>query len=140
MGRKAGVARRAALAFGLMALLESGWGVARETVVAPRLGADAAGRLGLATAAATVMGVAVETSEFVGAESMGELAGVGAVWYACMASFDAVLGRYARGLTWTQVAEALDPTSTPLGLAMLSVMLTAPFVGAFARKRISSRP
>ena len=133
------VLARAAVAFGLMAVLETGWGVAREAVVVPRVGREAGGRLGLATAVATVVGVAVETSEFVGAETVGELVGVGVTWYACMASFDAVLGHYARGMSWAQVAESLDPTRTPLGVAMLGAMLCAPFVGALVRAKQAKR-
>jgi hypothetical protein len=118
----------------LIALVESLHGTLRELFLVPVVGAPVAGRIGFVVGSLLVIGVAWATSRWLGATRRAALLGVGALWAALMLGFELALGR-ARGFGWARIAAEFEPSQGGLMGFGLLLMLFAPMLGAWLRRR-----
>ena len=124
---------RAALAWVLIAALETAQGIARTLWLVPLVGDLRARQLAVVVALAIIFGVAWLTARWLRAPGVRRKLAVGAVWMALMVAFDVAVGR-AFGLPWERILADFDPRQGGfLGLAMLPIVV-APWLAARLRR------
>ncbi len=117
----------------LIMLVETMHGVLRGLFLAPRVGEDAASRIGWPVGLALVLAVSVLTIRWIGVTGAAPLLRLGALWAALTAAFEMLIG-LARGLDQGQLLAALDPRTGSIPYSA-AVMLLAPLAADWLRRR-----
>lgn len=118
----------------LIMLVETMHGVLRGLFLAPRVGEDAASRIGWPVGLALVLAVSVLTIRWIGVTGAAPLLRLGALWAALTVAFEMLIG-LARGLDQGQLLAALDPRTGSIPYSA-AVMLLAPLAADWLRRRI----
>lgn len=126
--------RRASLAWLSIALAETVHGVLRGLWLVPRVGEAVAQRIGFVVGCVIVLGIATLASRWLGAASAAQRWQVGALWCVLMAGFELLIG-VARGFDASRIAAEFDPRQGGTMLFGLLLMLAAPTLGAWLRRR-----
>jgi hypothetical protein len=114
---------RAALAWLLLIALETGHGILRTLLLAPRLGDFRARQVSVFTGLGIIFAVAWFTRRWRAAPSSRAELGAGALWVALTIAFEISLGRL-QGYPWSRILEDYDLSRGGLlGLGMLGLFL-----------------
>lgn len=99
IGRVSRAFLRASAVWLVFITVESVFGTLRVVFLEPRMGAEAAQRIGLITGSAALLIVTYLLVEWMRVEGRAALLGVGALWLVLTFSFEMALGRM-RGRSW----------------------------------------
>lgn len=124
--------RIAALALGLAAA-ETLHGIARMTLLVPKVGLRRAQRLGIVTGSLLAVGICRLGVPPLGLRSPGSLLALGLGLSAFMAAFDLALARWVARRPWPRVWEDFDPRKGNLLVLGLLVLTLAPWLVAGGR-------
>jgi hypothetical protein len=103
----------------------------------PRIGAEAAQRIGLITGSAALLFVTYLLIVWIRIEGRAVLLGVGALWLGLTFSFEMVVGRL-RGRNWQSLLADYDITRGGLMSIAMLLLLFAPLIAAAFRNRKSA--
>jgi hypothetical protein len=124
---------RAALAWLLIAAVETLHGIARTLWLAPIIGDPRARQWAIVTGLLLILLAALLTVRWIGVRTVRALLAVGTLWAVLMLSFDVALARWVFGYSWTRIAADFDPLQGGfLGIGMAS-MVGAPWLAARLR-------
>ena len=119
---------RAAVVWGVIALMAVANGLLRERVVAPALGDRRALQVSGVTLALLVLAAAWGFADFMGVHQAGPSLAVGVQWLIMTLVFEAGLGRWVMKRRWKDLLQIFDVTKGDLFLLVLLVTLLAPYV------------
>lgn len=122
---------RGLLVWLLIMLIETAHGVLRGLLLVPRVGEEAASRIGWPIGMALVLLVSVLTIRWTKIVGTGPLLGLGAIWAVLTVGFEIMIG-LARGMALPAVLAELDPRSGMM-LYSAAVMFLAPLAAARLR-------
>ena len=115
----------------LIMLVETIHGVLRAALLAPRIGAAAADRLGWPVAAMLVLVVATLAARWIGLGLTGQLLRLGAAWAVLTVGFEIIIG-LLRGLDMPALLDALNPLTGNVAWSA-ALMCLAPLLAARLR-------
>ena len=115
----------------LIMLVETIHGVLRGLLLVPRVGAEAAERIGWPVAAVLVIAITTLAIRWTGLTSRAQLLRLGALWAVLTALFELGIG-VMRGLDGASLAAALNPLTGSVAWSA-ALMLAAPLVAARLR-------
>jgi fucose 4-O-acetylase-like acetyltransferase len=118
----------------LIAAAESLHGTLRTVFLAPAVGDFRARQIAVFTGSLLIFGIAYVFRNWIGAGSLGERLGVGALWVLLTLTFEVVLGRFVMGLSWERIASDYDVLRGGLMPLGLLAMLFAPVLAAWVAK------
>ena len=116
---------RGLLVWLLIMLVETIHGMLRGLLVAPRIGEEAAGRIGWPVGMILVFTVSFLAIRWTGIRGRWNLLGLGALWAALTFGFEIMIG-LLRGLTTNDIIAEINPMAGGLMAYSLAVMLFAP--------------
>jgi len=116
--------------------VESFLGTLRVLFLEPRIGADAAQRIGLITGSVALLIVTYLLIVWMRVEGRAALLGVGALWLMLTLAFEMVAGRW-RGRSWQSLLADYDMTRGGLMSIAMLLLLFAPLIAAEVRNRKS---
>jgi len=108
-------------------------GIARDWLLAPRLGPELALPFSGVVLCVVILGVTSLLIGRLGRLTAAQYALVGALWLGATIAFETLLGRYAIGVSWRSLVSAYDPRSGNLWLLVLVTTTAAPYFGARLR-------
>ena len=122
---------RGLLVWLLIMLVETAHGVLRGVFLVPRIGADAAGRIGWPMAALVVLAIATLTLRWTGLAGRASLLRLGIAWAVLTVLFELLIGAL-RGLDSEELLAALNPLTGSVAWTA-AVMLLAPLAASWLR-------
>lgn len=122
---------RGLLVWLLIMLVETAHGVLRAVFLVPRIGADAAGRVGWPVAALLVLAITALTLRWTGLAGRASLLRLGAAWAVLTVLFEMLIGAL-RGLDREALLAGLNPVTGSVAWTA-TVMLLAPLAASWLR-------
>lgn len=122
---------RGLLVWLLIMLVETAHGVLRAVLLVPRIGADAAGRVGWPVAALLVLVITALTLRWTGLAGRASLLRLGIAWAVLTVLFEMLIGAL-RGLDRDALLAALNPLTGSI-VWTAAVMLIAPLAASWLR-------
>jgi hypothetical protein len=123
---------RGVLVWLLVMGLETVHGTLRGLFLVPRVGLEAASRIGWPVGLVIVYVTAWAAARFVGLRTTGALLGLGALWAVLTFAFEVGIG-FARGLDRAAILAEINPLAGGLMVYSLAAMFLAPLVAARLR-------
>jgi hypothetical protein len=117
--------------------VESVLGTLRVLFLEPRIGVEAAQRIGLVTGAAALLIVTYLLIVWMRVKGRAALLGVGALWLVFTFAFEMVVGRL-RGRSWQSLLTDYDIARGGLMSIAMLLLLFAPMIAAGLRNRKST--
>ncbi len=108
-------------------------GVARDWLLAPRLGPDLALPLSGIILSVLILVVTWLLIGRLGRLSRSQYACVGALWLGATLAFEWLFGHYVVGVSWGSLLASYDPRAGNLWLLVLVTTAAAPYIGARLR-------
>jgi uncharacterized BrkB/YihY/UPF0761 family membrane protein len=112
---------------------ESLHGTLRELLLTPRIGALRAHQVTVFTGSLLIIGVATALARWLDVRDPRMLIRLGLLWVVLTVAFEALLGRFVLGMSWSQISADYDLARGGFMTFGLLVLTLAPLIGARLR-------